>query len=466
MNSQNIVLNVMLTAVLFVTASPKLSEGTPQFESTSLPTLALSPGGAADTVIYENDSVFTIQGIRQELENDGEWINVTPDEIDPNGVTEENSGFDDELNTEYVWRPYNVEPNWSPYTNGYWQHSNQGWMWISNYNWGWRPYHYGRWWFSDRYGWVWSPGYVFAPSWVTWMYNDDYVGWYPISPRVRCRDYYDNYYYACHKMRYRTRCWTFVERRRFCDPITPQICVDPIYVPPLTKRCKYNGEVVISHDRVVNNGPDVGIVERTIGRKVHTEDAAGYSSSRQEKYFSKVRETVDKNNNNVSYNDKRDNNTKRNNDNGGSKQNQRNYKKDDTRKNDTRKNDNSTRNNDVKKNSDTKSEQKQEYKAPEQKREQKQENQRENKQEYRAPKKETKRSDDNNRKNDTQKNDEPVKHEKKQQQRQEQKHEKQESPKHEQRNDAPSKENNQKRESPEKNDGGNRNNSGKGNGKQ
>src|SRR6266496_1683468 len=37
---------------------------------------------------------------------------------------------------------------------------------------------------SDRYGWVWIPGTVWAPAWVTWTYNDNYVGWAPLPPSI------------------------------------------------------------------------------------------------------------------------------------------------------------------------------------------------------------------------------------------------------------------------------------------
>ena len=310
MHSTNLKLQVILTAVLLVLTTSKLSEGTSalspesysksfgeqsndewfelqsesesnsnsqfsssQFINSQSPSQFTAEGNAAgiDSLIYENDSVFTIDGVRDELQNDGEWIKVSPAEIDPEGVTDGNGGFDDEINTEYVWRPYNVEPGWTPYSNGYWRYSNCGWMWTSYYSWGWRPYHYGRWWWSAVWGWVWSPGFVFAPAWVVWMYDDDYCGWYPISPRVRCGGYYNGYYnnyYACNNMRYRVRCWTFVYKPKFCDPITPVIIGDPGYNNEIIKRCTYNGKVSITNDRVVNNGPDMKGYRKVNRRKV------------------------------------------------------------------------------------------------------------------------------------------------------------------------------------------------------
>ena len=35
--------------------------------------------------------------------------------------------------------------SWRPYTDGYWSYTDGGWMFVSNENFGWAVYHYGRW---------------------------------------------------------------------------------------------------------------------------------------------------------------------------------------------------------------------------------------------------------------------------------------------------------------------------------
>lgn len=81
----------------------------------------------------------------------------------------------------YVWAPYDV--GFLPYqTNGRWVYTQVGWTWVSNYRWGWAPFHYGRW-FRDRsYGWLWVPGYEWAPAWVAWRGGGGYYGWAPLGP--------------------------------------------------------------------------------------------------------------------------------------------------------------------------------------------------------------------------------------------------------------------------------------------
>lgn len=55
---------------------------------------------------------------------------------------------------------------------------------ISLLHWGWAPFHYGRWFYNDPYGWMWMPGHEWAPAWVTWGYCNGYYGWAPLSPHV------------------------------------------------------------------------------------------------------------------------------------------------------------------------------------------------------------------------------------------------------------------------------------------
>jgi hypothetical protein len=73
-------------------------------------------------------------------------------------------------------------PNWRPYTDGYWAYTDYGWTWVSYEDFGWATYHYGRWTELENYGWVWVPGYEWGPAWVSWRTGGDYVGWAPLPP--------------------------------------------------------------------------------------------------------------------------------------------------------------------------------------------------------------------------------------------------------------------------------------------
>jgi hypothetical protein len=84
----------------------------------------------------------------------------------------------------YVWHPTNVDDNWAPYTDGYWAYTDAGWTWVSYEDYGGVVYHYGRWAHVEDEGWVWVPGETWAPAWVSWRSNDDYVGWAPLPPEA------------------------------------------------------------------------------------------------------------------------------------------------------------------------------------------------------------------------------------------------------------------------------------------
>ena len=87
----------------------------------------------------------------------------------------------------YVWQPREAEQShdWRPYTEGRWVYSDAGWTWVSDEPFGWATYHYGRWMRLKRVGWVWVPGDEWAPAWVSWRTNKDYVGWAPLPPEAR-----------------------------------------------------------------------------------------------------------------------------------------------------------------------------------------------------------------------------------------------------------------------------------------
>jgi hypothetical protein len=87
----------------------------------------------------------------------------------------------------YGWQPdvATSDPNWRPYTDGYWAYTDYGWTWITYEDFGWATYHYGRWATLADYGWVWFPGedLDWGPAWVSWRTGGDYIGWAPLPPR-------------------------------------------------------------------------------------------------------------------------------------------------------------------------------------------------------------------------------------------------------------------------------------------
>jgi hypothetical protein len=82
-----------------------------------------------------------------------------------------------------VWI-YN-DASFRPYaTDGHWEYTNYGWSWVSDFDWGWAPFHYGRWEYDPSFGWMWIPGYEWASAWVSWSQYDGYYGWAPLGDGV------------------------------------------------------------------------------------------------------------------------------------------------------------------------------------------------------------------------------------------------------------------------------------------
>jgi Family of unknown function (DUF6600) len=102
----------------------------------------------------------------------------------------------------YVFQPRQAAQSrdWRPYTNGHWIYTDAGWTWISDEQFGWATYHYGRWIRLRNVGWVWVPGEHWAPAWVSWRKGNDYIGWAPLPPEAQfdrqtgIRNWADNYY--------------------------------------------------------------------------------------------------------------------------------------------------------------------------------------------------------------------------------------------------------------------------------
>jgi hypothetical protein len=85
----------------------------------------------------------------------------------------------------YVWRPFidngRYPWGWRPYYYGQWSYAGGQMFWVPQEPWGWVPYHLGIWQWDKKLGWVWMPGSLFAPAWVTWDFFFGYAAWRPWS---------------------------------------------------------------------------------------------------------------------------------------------------------------------------------------------------------------------------------------------------------------------------------------------
>jgi hypothetical protein len=129
--------------------------------------------GGGDLSIGTDDSGYAetdpaaLQDFREPLAPYGNWVE------------------DASYGTVWVPRTEVVGADFAPYVSaGHWAYEDD-YVWVSDYDWGWAPFHYGRWvWVAGR-GWAWIPGRTYAGAWVVWRtggYGYGYVGWAPAPP--------------------------------------------------------------------------------------------------------------------------------------------------------------------------------------------------------------------------------------------------------------------------------------------
>lgn len=166
-----------------------------------------------------------------------------------------------------VWRPSNVSYDWGPYRNGRWFSTDDGWYWDSDEDFGYIAYHYGRWLYDDYYGWVWVPGSVWAPAWVDWRYDDDYIGWAPLPPYAEFSigigiSFTNNFHYGYNY-------WNFVSYTNFCSPNVYNYFASNKFKYRIYSKTKYRNNYSYNRGRVINRGVDLKYVrERSRGNIV------------------------------------------------------------------------------------------------------------------------------------------------------------------------------------------------------
>lgn len=183
----------------------------------------------------------SLQIFYDELANYGDWIN--------------------NYDYGYVWRP-NVERDFRPYySNGHWAMTNYGNTWVSDYQWGWAAFHYGRWFYDDYDGWIWLPDTNWGPAWVNWRTGGGYYGWAPLGPSISIHINVGRKHYTPDNH------WVFI----------PQRC---IYYPSYRNYWEPRRNVfIIQNTTIINNiysnrnvnynyGPGVDDVRRATKREV------------------------------------------------------------------------------------------------------------------------------------------------------------------------------------------------------
>ena len=190
-----------------------------------------------------------------------------------------------------VWHPVILNREWEPYRDGRWIWTSDGWYWDSYEPFGYIVFHYGRWYYDDYYGWLWIPDDEWAPAWVDWRYDGNYIGWAPLPPYAvfsigigihYTHNYYVPYYH-----------WHFVRYKYFCDPYVYKYYAAPKYRHNIYNRTKYRNNYSYRDGRVVNNGVDINYVRERTGQNIRQRNIVGVSDYKEVvKYRGKDNEAI------------------------------------------------------------------------------------------------------------------------------------------------------------------------------
>jgi hypothetical protein len=183
-----------------------------------------------------------------------------------------------------VWRPRPglVGADFQPYTNGYWQYTDEyGWYWVSDDPFDDVVYHYGRWVYDPQWQWLWVPGYTWAPAWVVWREGDDYTGWMPMPPDEEFAsgggvrfgvniggiglDFYNKRYGGRVDP---DRFFVFVNNRHLVARDYRRFVVPRDRIKIVLGRTRPATKFEVVNNRVVNRGVDLRIVERATGHRI------------------------------------------------------------------------------------------------------------------------------------------------------------------------------------------------------
>ncbi|MEE9366857.1 MAG: DUF6600 domain-containing protein [Dehalococcoidales bacterium] len=184
---------------------------------------------------------------------------------------------------DMCWVPdlASVEPGWRPYTEGQWAYTDYGLTWVSDEPWGHITYHYGSWVKDPTYEWMWVPGQVWAPAWVAWRSNNDYIGWAPLPPRLCIRARRIGHK-EMKRIRWRKHQFCFVDARhllkrrlkRHVKPVEDNLRI-------IKQTFNITNININRNNRIVNNSISVRNVEKVTDKKMVQESLMLATNSRK-----------------------------------------------------------------------------------------------------------------------------------------------------------------------------------------
>lgn len=309
-NSKNKGTFILLFSLFFLTfiisCTKKSDETTKTVDSEKIEMVAVNNDDLAES--DEDLTTVDYGEFYDKLAPSGEWIEVTGKDIGV-GTSKSSSsgenrhrqitlselfGINDAVASDlsfgsfFVWKPApglsvgvtagEPAPPYEPYRNGQWVNTDAGWYFKAASEPEEITSHYGRWVYSPSAGWLWVPGRVWAPAWVDWKEDEQYVGWVPVPPSVYLVNNVivmppvpeDRYY--------------VVEKKYFVEPSVYKYMYKENKNKIMIKEWRRIDGVMVMNKTVINKGPDVKIIEKYYGKPVNTLKISKVKNSKDVKY--------------------------------------------------------------------------------------------------------------------------------------------------------------------------------------
>ncbi|HWB59347.1 MAG TPA: DUF6600 domain-containing protein, partial [Chthoniobacteraceae bacterium] len=249
---------ILLTAS-FLTLAAALSAGQlrAQDDTTTQEPDTTTVGTDTDT---GDDSSPSFDYFYNALQDQGQWL-----QIDPYG---------------YVFQPNAAasDPNWQPYTDGYWAYTDAGWTWVSYEDFGWITYHYGRWAQVQDVGWVWVPDYQWGPAWVSWRVTRDlnapasvsFIGWAPLPPEAQFRADIGVGRWVDAAFDIGPGCYTFCRSSDFGAPVMVKVLIPRTRNVLILNNTVNITNIVNNNNTVYNGGPGYSFFAKRVTHPIPT----------------------------------------------------------------------------------------------------------------------------------------------------------------------------------------------------
>ena len=214
---------------------------------------AFSTAGLMPSTARADDDGPSFDYFYDQLQDEGQWLQV------------------DGLGNGYVWQPTQAQdPNWQPYTDGYWAFTDAGWTWVSYEDFGWITYHYGRWTQLDDVGWVWVPDYEWAPAWVSWRQSNadgpdedaNFIGWAPLPPDCVFRHGIGISFWVDANYDIGPGCYSFCRMRDFGSPVLGGVIIDRSRNVTIIGATTNITNITTSNNIVYNGGPNFRLLSK------------------------------------------------------------------------------------------------------------------------------------------------------------------------------------------------------------